>query len=227
MSSVETRRIAFLKRTFLFGPLSLPHLGEIVAWSRLRRYARGELVFQKGDQPKGLFVVVSGKIKEACQSADGDEKIIELFGPGQVIGEGALLLGSPYPYHAMALVGTQLLHIDGGAIHELIDHEPAFARRMLEALSGRIYGIVRDIETYSLYSPLQRVARYFIDLQAKTDDVWITLPVTKGVMASRLSMSPEAFSRTLRDLADSGLVEVRGCHIAIRDARRLRKLLAI
>lgn len=227
MRSGEARTVALLKRTFLFGALTDAQLAEVAAMTFERRYARGELVFQKGDRPTGLFVVAAGKIKEACQSPEGDEKIIELLGPHQTCGEAALLLACPYPFFAAALVGAQLLHVDARIIHALIDHEPHFVGRLLLTLSGRMCDIVRDIEAYSLRTPLQRVAGFLLELQATASGhAAATLPAAKGVIASRLNMTPEALSRAFRDLADAGLIEVRGNRIAMKNPARLRAFAA-
>lgn len=182
---------------------------------------------QKGDRPTGLFFIASGKVKEALQSADGREKILELLGPGQTCGEAALLIDSPYPYFLVALTNCLLLHIDARTINTLIDTERGFAACLAQALAKRMYALRCDLETYSLYSPLQRVAYFLLDLARDdgADVPTVTLPATKAVIASRLGMTPEAMSRNLRDMTDAGLIEVRGSRIALLGKPRLQALL--
>lgn len=224
MSSDAARHIALLKRTFLFGALADALLAEVAAGARERRYARGELIFQKGDRSTGLYVVIAGKIKEACQSTEGAEKIIEIIGTDQTCGEAALLLDCPQPFFAAALVGTHLLHVDRQVVHALIGRAPQFVERLLLRLSGRTVDIIRDIEAYSMKNPLQRVAGFLLDLHGAAAGVHptVTLPAAKGAIASRLNMTPEALSRTLRDLADARLIDVRGSRVALLDPPRLR-----
>lgn len=218
----EARHLALLKGTFLFGALSEERLTEVAAATHERRYGGGELVFQKGDLPTGLFVVATGRIKEACQSPEGYEKIVELLGPGQTCGEAALLLGAPYPFFVATLVRSQLLHIDQHIVHALIDREPLFVDRLLRTLSDRLCGIVRDIEAYSLKSPMQRVAD-FLSERWTAEQPQIVLPVAKGMLASRLGMTPEALSRVFRDLSEAGVIEVRGSRVKVRNLARLRE----
>lgn len=227
MKSTPALIAAQLKHTPLFGALPDERLAEVALATRERRYASGELVFQKGDRPTGLYVIVAGKIKEACQSPDGEERIIEILGPQQICGEAALLLDCPYPFFVATLARSQLLHIEHRAIHALIDHEPGFVNRLLLSLSSRMYGIVRDIEAYSLKTPLQRLVGFLVELWSCADDAAtgtnITLPVAKSIIASRLGMTPEALSRAFRDLADAGLLEVRGNQVTVHDMMRLRE----
>lgn len=227
MSSDATRHISLLKRTFLFGALPEALLAEVAAGVRERRYARGELVFQKGDRSTGIYVVVAGKIKEACQSREGEEKIIEIIGQDQTCGEAALLLDCPQPFFAAALVGTQLLHVDRQTVHALIGCAPLFVERLLLRLSSRTIDIVRDIVAYSLKTPLQRIAGFLLDLHGSTPDgqPTVTLPAAKSVIASRLNMTPEALSRNLRDLADARLIEVCGSRITLLDLPRLHSFI--
>jgi CRP-like cAMP-binding protein len=192
----------------IFDCLSDVQLRLLAKSSRERIYRKGMLVFLKGDQPSGLFAVISGTLKMACQSPRGDEKIIDLPASGQVFGEAALLLGSPYPYYAAALGPARLLHIDGSALHELIGASSAFAQRMMSHIAQGIATVLDDLEDYCLRDPRQRLARFLLDRTAADNGAAITFPVQLHVFASRLGMTPEALSRALRDLREAGAIEV-------------------
>jgi CRP-like cAMP-binding protein len=194
--------------------------------TRERRYVRDEMIFQKGDRPTGMYLVVTGKVKEVCQSPEGGERIIEVLGPNQTCGEASLFLDSHYPFSAIALTNAHLLHIDKPAIDTLIDKHPGVVAKILAALSLRLYALVRDVESYTLLNPVQRVVAYLIELANNggvAGDTDITLPAAKFVIASRLGISPEALSRAFRDLADAGLIDVRGSRVTICKMERLRQ----
>ena len=103
---------------------------------------------------------------------------------------------------------------------------------MIAGLSRNLHGLVQDVEAYSLRSGMQRVIGYLLrDLEARRTapahaPVKVMLDVNKGVIASRLNLSPEHFSRTLAELIHEGLIEVDGAQIAILDPARLREFLA-
>ena len=208
----------------LFGDLDDALQSRLAQATRERRYAKGEAVFRVGDPPSGLFIVIDGLVKEACMSSDGREKILELIDAPQSFGESALFLDTPYPYYAAALADTRVLHIDKISLFAIAFTQPALARRLVQLLSKRVLALIRDVETYSTHRHVQRAACYLLGRCGETQEnqANITLPASKVVIASRLGMTPETLSRNLHDLADAGLIAVRGNRIRIRDIARLK-----
>jgi CRP/FNR family transcriptional regulator, dissimilatory nitrate respiration regulator len=82
------------------------------------------------------------------------------------------------------------------------------------------------VESYTLRSSTQRLIGYLLQRAPDDDDandpVEINLPTPKHVLASRLNLTPETFSRILHELSNSGLIEVHGRNITVPDLRRLR-----
>jgi CRP-like cAMP-binding protein len=77
--------------------------------------------------------------------------------------------------------------------------------------------------------PIDRVIEFLLKharQASHANGTEITLPASKGIVASRLNVTHEHFSRILRDLAEAGLIHVRGREIAIPDVVRLRDLAA-
>lgn len=167
---------------------------------------------------------MEGLVKESCISSDGREKILELIDAPHSFGESALLLDTPYPYAAATLEDSGILHIDKTALLDIVFSQPALARRFVRLLSKRVLALIRDVETYSTHRHIQRTASYLLGrIDAATDNqASIALPTSKVVIASRLGMTPETLSRNLHDLADAGLISVRGNRIRIHDIARLR-----
>ena len=75
---------ALLKRIPLFSELSAADIERIARYTRDRHIARGEVLFQRGDQPHGFYFVVSGQVKLAFSSPQGTEKVVEIIGPMQI-----------------------------------------------------------------------------------------------------------------------------------------------
>ena len=72
---------ALLARLPLFSALAPEQIVPMTEAAREKRLAKGEMLFQKGDPAQGFFVVVSGQIKLAFPSAQGNEKVVEIIGP--------------------------------------------------------------------------------------------------------------------------------------------------
>lgn len=220
---------ALISRLPLFAEVGEQAIAHLAAATREKRLARGEVLFQRGDTPRGFHVVVRGQIKLAFSSAQGNEKVVEIIGPQQSFGEAVMFMDRPYPVFAEALIDTVLLSIAKNAVFELIEHDPNFARRMLAGLSIRLHGLVRDVEAYTLRSSTQRLIGYLlqhcesIESDQPTGEQTIDLPTSKQVIASRLNLTPETLSRIFAELTHAGLIEVHGKHITIHDAERLAR----
>ncbi len=210
----------------LFSALAPEQMERIVAAARERHLAKGEMLFQKGDPAHGFFVVVSGQMKLALPSAQGNEKVVEIIGARQSFGEAVMFMDRPFPIFAEALVDTHLLHIGKNAVFQLIDADASFSRRLLAGLSMRLHSLIADVESYTLRSSAQRLIGYLLQHAPHDDDsvnrVEIKLPTSKHILASRLNLTPETFSRILHELSEGGLIEVQGRNITVPDLRRLR-----
>ncbi len=213
-----------LKHVSLFTELSHDELLKVARYTRERRLDKSELLFQRGDTAHGFFHVVSGQIKLAMSSAQGNEKIVDVIHPGQSFGEAIMFLDRNYPVFAEALTPCRLLHIGQSVVSELIDKDPGFARKLLAGMAIRLHGMVRDVETYSLRSSTQRVIGFLLQqAESPTGNAvqTVELPTSKQVIASRLNLTPETLSRIFHELSDARLIEVHGKQVTLLDLKRL------
>jgi len=107
-----------------------------------------------------------------------------------------------------------------------IENDPRFSMRMLAGISRRLHGLVRDVESYTLQSGMQRLIGYLlgdtsVEGQVNTGVVTVSLPVSKATIASRLSLTPEYFSRVLHELEAENLIQIDKREIRILDVQRL------
>ncbi len=212
----------------LFQSATPQQLAALASGLTQHRLNKGELLFQRGDAATGFFIVVYGQMKLAMVSPQGQEKVVEVIQQGQSLGEAVMFLGKPYPVNAEALQDALLLRIERSAVDALIDTDPGFARRMLAGLSLKLHSLLKDVDTYSQRSSTQRVIGYLLQqcesLAAEASGpVALDLPLAKQVIASRLNLTPESFSRSLAELSRVGLIEVQGRIIQIASVQRLRE----
>lgn len=83
--------------------------------------------------------------------------------------------------------------------------------------------LVRDMESITLHSAAQRVIGYLTRLEDDAGQARITLPAQKSLVASRLDLTPEFFSRILHELTEAGLIRVEGRGIEVLDPEGLRR----
>lgn len=211
----------------IFRGLSREELARIAAGTSQVPAERGQVLFERGDPCTGFHLVAYGQVKLAVASVDGAEKVLEILGPGRTFGEAVMFLGNPYYVTATALADTLLLHVRADALFAEIDRDPRIARRMLAGLSMRLHGLVKDVEAMTLHSATQRVVGYLARLQEEGGNPGLaTLPSQKSLIASRLNLTPEYFSRILHELSQAGAIRVEGREIAILDAGKLESYLA-
>ena len=185
-----------------------------------------QVLFRRGDPALGFHIVVFGQVKLAFSSPRGDEKVVDLIGPGQSFGEAVMFMERPHVVTAQTLADSLLLYIARETVFEELERDPRFVRRMIAGLSGRLHRLMSDVESDSLHSGTQRVIGFLLrdsdENATPASALEVILPATKGVIASRLSLTQEHFSRILHDLAARGLIEVHGRAIHSPDVAGLR-----
>ena len=231
----------------LFQEMMPEELQRLASGCRLRRYGRGESIFRVGMPCEEFHVAVKGQVKLFAISAAGQEKVVELAGPGMCFGEAVMFTDRPYILNAEALGDAVILSVGKAAVVREVEADPRFAMHMLGGISRRMHGLVRDVQAYALHSGVQRVIGYLLSslpeesartlptLEAYAGQgcapvsaaarpviaLKVSLPVSKATIASLLSITPEYFSRVLRDLETEGLIHIDKRDILIPDAMRL------
>jgi CRP-like cAMP-binding protein len=214
---------AILSHLPLFNTMTNEELARIVLHTREFQVNKGDIIFQKDDPSNGFYLVVHGQVKLALPAANGSEKVVEIMNAGHSFGEAVMFMEKPYPVYAQALSDSLLLHIDRAAVFDEIGRDAGFCRKMLAGLSMRLHGLVQDVEAYTLRSSTQRLIGYLMnDLHDKNGTATVSLPTSKAVIASRLNLTPETFSRILNNLSSQGLIAVDGRDVTICDVALLR-----
>lgn len=216
----------YLSMQPLFQEMDALELDRLAQGCSLHRYARGEMVFRVGEPCNAFHVAVTGQVKLYVVSPAGAEKVIEIIGPGQSFAEALMFTDRPYILNGQALADSLVLSIGKAAVVGEIERDPRFAMRMLAGISRRLHGLVHDVESYALHSGMQRVIGYLLRDQVAEDCVsgevlTVSLPVSKATIASRLSLTPEYFSRVLHELEAEGLVRIDKRDVHILDVHRL------
>jgi CRP-like cAMP-binding protein len=209
----------------LFRDLGPGLLARIAAGTVIVEAPRGSVLFRPGDACSGFHIVIEGRIKLSLHNAQGAERVVELPGPGQSFGEAAMFLRIPYRVSAEALADSRLLHVSANRVFAELDSDPRLAHRIIAGLSMRLHNLVSDLESQSLQSGTQRVIGFLlslVDAEAKSGTV-ARLPARKNVIASRLNLTHEHFSRILHGLAAAGAIRVEGQDILIPDVEALRR----
>ena len=218
---------ALLTHIPLFNGLAPEEIARIAHGTREIHASKGDILFHKGDPCNGFHLLVYGQIKLAFTSAQGNEKVVEILTQGQSFGEAIMFMEKPYIVFAQALTDSLLLHVSKHAVFDELARDHNLCRKMLAGMAMRLHQLMNDVESYSLHSGKQRIIGYLLRELAEEDlngtNVAVTLPTNKGVIASRLNLTQEHFSRILHELTELGLIAVEGRKIHIPSVANLRK----
>jgi CRP-like cAMP-binding protein len=175
-----------------------------------RAYARGVTLFEQGDPADGFFCVIEGWAKLYRRREDGEEVVVAIFSAGETFAEVAMFLGGRYPASCEAVSPARILKIDAANLRRAVLEQPQLAFDMLAAASMRLRQLVDEIEQLRVHSAPQRIADFFVkQANCVSGAAQIALPYEKALIASRLGMKPESFSRALGKLAELGVVVER------------------
>ncbi len=216
----------FLVRLPMFEGVSPAGLKTIAQSVTQRSFHKGPLIqdiIEKGSVREGFHVVVYGSVKLLFVAPNGCEKVVRALGPGDSFGEERIFLENMENLvSAQATSNSFLLHISKDSVLAMVEREPTFAMRMLANISRRLYALLQDVEAYTLKSATQRVIDYFLKNASVDGSGQFRFNTNKALIASLLNITPEHFSRILRDLCSRELIAVKGKDVFIPDPFRLK-----
>lgn len=213
-----------LQRAPLLRPLQ-PEQLERIARRALRFHLKeGEALFQQGDRAERFYLVLKGQMKLYRLSSDGSEKVIEIVTPGNTFAEALMFLSRPhYPVGATAIGAVELISIDAPDFVRMLRESVETCFLIMGDMSRRLRGLIGEIDNLSLHSATCRVGSYLLRRAEEDGDVF-DLGVPKQIVASRLTVKPETFSRIIRDLSDRRIIRVAARKIAVLDRAALREI---
>ncbi len=213
-----------LKQASLFAGLGDAHLDELMKRGGSRRFVTEQILFSQGEPARGLYVVLQGRVKVFKTTPKGREQTLMLMGPGEPVGEVAVLSGESYPATAEALDDGEAFYIPRQAFLDLVTKDPEVAMRLLAALSARLRSFATLIEDLSLREVGERLAAHLLTLAAEGGgEETVELSVSKTELSAAVGTVPETLSRAFKQLAQAGVVETHGRQVRIKDRALLER----
>jgi len=161
-NNTNERIVTLLAAADLFGDLSAGDLAQCAASFREFRFAKGEMLFARGDPGKYLYVIAEGQVRLAIATSEGRELSFEIAGPGTLFGEIALLDDSPRSAEATALAATTVYSLERSEFQRLRTANPAISEATIAFLCHRLRDVSSRLENIALFSLEVRVARFLL-----------------------------------------------------------------
>ncbi|MDH3663673.1 MAG: Crp/Fnr family transcriptional regulator [Alphaproteobacteria bacterium] len=215
---------ALLQRVPFLTGLKAAETYELLADATVREHSRGTLLFAREEPADRFFIILDGWVKLSRETRDGHESVIGLFSRGESFAEAAMFESETFPVDGTAIETTRLLTIPAGSFRRRLSERPELMFKLMGSMSKHMRGLVRQIEQLTARTSAQRLAGFLASLARNAEPpVRLHLPVDKVLIAGRLGMQPETFSRALARLRRHG-VHVDGHDVAIDDLHHLRQL---
>ncbi len=208
------------KKPQLFEKLSESSLEKLLQNSVMQDYESGRLLVQQGDTPEYVYLVIEGALKTfRIESEEGHEATIRMLESGDTCMEAVLFMGCPSPINVQTVNPSKILQIPERVIKKHVIEDSQFAVNLLRIVTRHYKNAMHQIDAINIKSPLQRVGYYFLvkHLDAGHKNLDFDLPFQKQLIANYLGMTPETFSRTLKQMKSFG-IEIEGEKIKMRDA---------
>ena len=220
----EQAMIEELRTAPLLSGLTEEQLERVTRRASRIKLEEGQLLFSQGEEADRFFLVLRGQVRLFRLSPEGAEKVIEIVAPGQTFAEALMFLNAPlYPVCAAALNRSELISIDARDFAGMLRGSVDTCFVLLGALSQRLRSLIGEIDNLTLHTATSRIAGYLL-MKLPEGCRALELSVRKGVLASRLSVKPETFSRVEKNLSDQGIIEVHSSHITILDLPALEEI---
>lgn len=205
-----------------FRVLDDPALKRLSALAMLRTAEGGETLFLEGEPAAGLWMIQQGRAKIYKLNPDGVELVLRIFGDGNTFNDIPALDGGPNAVNAAALSFLTAWVIPAEPLQALLQSDHRVALAVVQALAGRVRGLVRTVEDLSMYSVNVRLARFLIQ---QLEDPSLSGPgVTRTTIAAHLATTPQTISVSLRELEATGAIEFDRHRIVILDEPLLRSI---
>lgn len=216
-----------LKRIPIFSHLGDEELARVSRALREKTYPKGSVILFEDDPGDALYTVVTGQVKVVRIGEDGREVILSILRGGDFFGEMSLIDDQPRSAHVIAMQDANLLVLRREDFQDCLAEMPSIALGLLKALSRRLRRADDKIGELVLLDVNGRVSRVLLELADENDGVTVSRTVTHHTIAQMIGSSRETVSRTIRELADRGLIEVTRKTIAIRDRPALEAVAGI
>ncbi len=221
MPAQSTKEI--LRNVPIFKHLTEQQLQRTATRSMRKKLANGQQLFEQGDPADRFYYVLSGQINLFRISPAGGEKVIEVIPAGGTFAEALMFNNAPrYPVGAKALSKTELISLDAKDFLQMLRESVDTLFLILGDMTLRLRGLLREIDEISQNSAVSRVAAHLLRLKPADSDQF-ELPVSKQILSSRLSVTPETFSRIIKQLTEKGIISIHGSAVTIYDRNALEE----
>jgi CRP-like cAMP-binding protein len=219
----QEQRTRILAASRLFADVPTAAIQRLAAGAGFHRYRRGQILFVEGDTGDSLLLIVDGTLKAYSTSAEGEEFLLAVVGPGETLGELVLADGGSRSASVAAMTDAAVLRLPRQAVLDAAETWPQVTAALLKSLADvvrRLTGAAADLVFLDL--PRRVAKMLLIEREAAGSDVFETR-LTQEEMAHRVGGSRQSVNAALREFQRRGWIAINGHRIHVRRPEALQR----
>lgn len=215
----------FLTSNTFLGRLPAPVIDVLLGKGQIKSFAKGAVVYRRGDPGESLMMVIHGRIKLTNTTIHGKEIVLYYVGPGEILGEIAALDGKERAVDTVALEDSEVFVVYTRDLLPTLIAHPQAMLEVVRALCEKIRIGAAIVEDNSL-EMRGRTARGLLRLarrhgRANADGGHLQLTISQEELGKFLGMSRANVNRQLGQLKIADVIRINGTEISIIDEQGL------
>jgi len=216
-ATIQMTPYEVLKELSLFAGTAETTVDAFAKASQFQTVPKGTVLFLQDDESEWFYVLTAGWVKLFRETVDGNEAVIDMVTRGHIIGDTAVLEDGVHSFGAATVEETTFLRVPSSLLKATIKENHEIALAMLTSMSKLRTRQTREIESLTLQNASQRIGCFMLRLcqLSAVEPIHLTLPYDKSLIAARLGMKSETFSRALNKLRSETNITIKGANVEI------------
>ncbi|HJS01198.1 MAG TPA: Crp/Fnr family transcriptional regulator [Flavobacterium sp.] len=192
-----------------------------------RLVKKGEVIFEEGENVNGIFCIKDGVCKLTKLSPNGKDHIVKLVTKGELLGQRSMISDEPVNLSAVALEDMQVCFVPKSEIMGFFDKNNQFSMNVMRTICGDLKDADSQMVNMAQKTVKERLAETLLYLQdtfGKNEDDTLKIQLTRDELASIIGTATESCIRLLSDFNKSGLIEIKGKKILLKNIPKLKKM---
>lgn len=207
--------------------LSKDDYANYIATKKQLHFNKGEVIFEDGEFPKGVYLIIKGTAKLSKSGAYGKDQILRFIKEDDMIGYRSLLLGEEFQAKAEAMTDLDVLFIPSDVFMNLLENDSKVSYAMLQKFAYELGESSKTITNLAQKTVRERLAEVLLLLEQKlgTDpEGFIKISLTREEIANLIGTATESAIRLISEFKSDQLIEVEGRNMKILNHEKLAKL---
>lgn len=196
-------------------------------------YPKGSLLFVEGEQPRGVFILCSGRAKLTTSSTEGKILIVKIAEAGEVLGASATILGKPYEVSAETIEPAQLNFVKREDFLKFLNVYSEACMHTAQQLSEKYHSAQREIRSLGLSQTTgEKLAKLLLDWCDRNGEetpkgIRLKVLLTHEEIAQMIGTTRETVTRLLSDFKRRKVLDVKGSTVVVTSKDALLGMVSI